>query len=281
MHVFKKISELNLYLSPFRNQHKVVGFVPTMGALHSGHLELIRKCKNDCDLTVCSIFINPLQFNNREDFVNYPVSIAQDISLLENAGCDVLFSPSEKEVYPEENKSVYDFEGLADTMEGKYRPGHFNGVAVVVKRLFDIVQPQKAYFGIKDYQQLQIIKKMVSIHHLAVEIVPCPIVRESDGLAMSSRNRRLTNEERKIAPMIYRIIQQSASKSKEMAPSKLKDWIYKQFNEINQMQLEYYELVDANTLQPVHTWTSGQEVVACVAVYLGSVRLIDNVSFIS
>jgi pantoate--beta-alanine ligase len=279
MDIYRNIEEINSCLDIFREQGLSVGFVPTMGALHEGHLALIRRCKSECNITVCSIFVNPLQFNRRDDFEHYPVTTELDVALLNGANCDFLFCPDVKEMYPGEIASQYDFGDIEHIMEGRFRPGHFNGMALAVKRLFDIIKPKRAYFGEKDYQQLLIIRRLVEMHDLNIDIIPCPTVREPDGLAMSSRNRLLSSDERKIAPAVYQIISESVDKAKELDPSRLKEWVSKQVKEFKQMELEYYELSDAADLEPVSTWKEGQEVVACIAVYLGNVRLIDNIRF--
>jgi len=281
MKTVQTVKELRESLSALKKSGRRIGFVPTMGALHAGHLSLIDECRKQCDITVCSIFVNPLQFNNRADFEKYPVVTAQDTDLLKAAGCDFLFQPSVKEMYPEEIKTIYDFGGLATVMEGAYRPGHFNGVGVVVKRLFDIVQPEKAFFGEKDYQQYLIIRRLVELHHLNIEIVPCPIVRESDGLALSSRNMRLTESQRKFAPMIYRTLKEAVNKKNSMQPGEIIQWVEQQFIGIEDVKLEYFEISDGKTLEPVRVWEQGPGLIACIAVYVGEIRLIDNVRFFS
>jgi pantoate--beta-alanine ligase len=279
MNIYQKIWEINNYLEAIRSKKMVIGFVPTMGALHEGHLELIRKCKKECDITVCSIFVNPLQFNNPDDFKHYPISFENDTQMLNGAGCDLLFHPSVKEMYPDKITTTYNFGVLDHVMEAEFRPGHFNGVAIVVKRLFDIIKPARAYFGEKDYQQLLVIKQLVSKYTLGIDIIPCPIIREPDGLAMSSRNRRLSAEERAIAPAIYGILRASTGKANVMPPAELKAWVAEQFSHYDQLKPEYYELSDAQNLTPISKWAKGQEVIACVACFLGSVRLIDNIRF--
>ena len=206
MQLFSKITEIKEFLSFQKKNSLKIGFVPTMGALHEGHISLLEKAKKENDICVCSIFVNPIQFNNNEDLKKYPRNIESDILYLKSVGCDVLFLPSEEEMYPEPDKTIYDFNGLDKYMEGTFRPGHFNGVAVVVKKLFDIVEPNKAYFGEKDFQQLSIIKYLTKALELPVTIVPCTTMRENDGLAMSSRNKLLTPEERNIAPIIYQTL---------------------------------------------------------------------------
>lgn len=275
------VEELTDALSVLKKNGKTIGFVPTMGALHAGHMSLIDACRKQSDVTVCSIFVNPLQFNNSRDFEKYPSVPEQDIRLLTEHRCDFLFQPSVKEMYPEEIKTVYDFGTLATVMEGAFRPGHFNGVGIVVKRLFDIVRPDKAFFGEKDYQQYLIIRKLVEIHQSDIEIIACPIVREADGLALSSRNMRLNAAQREFAPMIRRIMLESVTRKSSMTPLALIQWVEQQFAGIEDVKIEYYELSDDTTLAPVRAWVSGQGVIACIAVYVGEIRLIDNVRFIS
>jgi pantoate--beta-alanine ligase len=281
MQILKTAIEIKECLSPFILQKKCVGFVPTMGALHKGHLSLIQRSKQECDITVCSVFVNPLQFNRREDFENYPETIGNDIKLLKAVGCDILFNPDEKEMYPDIIKEQFDFGLLETVMEGKFRPGHFKGVAIVVKRFFELITPNRAYFGEKDYQQLMIIMKLVEILKLNIKVVPCPIVRETDGLAMSSRNMRLNEEERKKAPYINKVLKEAIAKVRDFNPEELKLWILGQFEGISDMEIEYIEFSDAGTLEPVMIWERDQNVIACIAVFLGKVRLIDNIRFIS
>jgi pantoate--beta-alanine ligase len=281
MDIFQDVAGLGETLTSYKRSGKRIGFVPTMGALHEGHLSLIYESRKRADITVCSIFVNPLQFNNSEDFEKYPIVLNHDISLLESASCDLLFQPSVKEMYPEKVDSFYDFGFIERVMEGAFRPGHFTGVGIVVKRLFDIVQPDLAFFGEKDFQQLLVIKKLVEIHQLNIEIVPCPIVRESDGLAMSSRNVRLSPAARALAPQINQVLKMSVAKRVEMDPETLIAWTMSALSSISGFQPEYFELSDAHTLQPIRVWKSGQEVIACAAVFLGEIRLIDNIRFIS
>lgn len=281
MKITTTIEEIGNYLSIIKREGHTIGFVPTMGALHNGHLALIERCRRECTITVCSIFVNPLQFNVKKDFIHYPVTIDHDINLLSVSSCDVLFHPEVKEMYPDEINSAYDFGILEQVMEGKFRPGHFGGVATVVKRLFEIIRPDRAYFGEKDYQQLIIIRKLVALENMNIEIVPCEIVREPDGLAMSSRNVRLTPAERNIAPYIYQLLKESVSLAELMNPEEIKCWMNDRIKQKSEMRLEYYELSDVHTLQPIMEWEKGQEVIACVAVFLGEVRLIDNIRFFS
>ncbi len=281
MKTFETISELRQHLSKFRKESKSIGFVPTMGALHEGHLSLLREAREENDIVVCSIFVNPVQFNNPSDLEHYPRTLASDKEKLEEAQCDVLFNPTEKEMYPEPVKETFDFGDLDKVMEGVHRPGHFNGVAIVVKRLFEIVEPTRAYFGLKDYQQLLIVHRLTKDYNIPVEIVPCPIVREENGLAMSSRNDRLTTAERKQAALIHQTLKMVKIKSGFATIKEVKEYVDQQFRKPNNMKLEYFEIVDMYTLQPLQTWAQSNTVIACIAVWIGNVRLIDNIILFS
>ena len=280
MKTFSSIKETISYLEQQIIAEKSIGFVPTMGALHEGHLALMRRAKKENDLLVVSVFVNPVQFNNAGDLKKYPRAPEEDTKKLKSVHCDVLFAPDVKEMYPEEVTAQYDFGGLDKVMEGAFRPGHFNGVAVVVKKLFDIIRPHRAYFGEKDFQQLAIIKKLVEMEKIQVEIVPCPIVREPDGLAMSSRNRLLNSEERKIAPFIYKTLQEAKRRRSYICINPLRQMIINIFEGNEHFKLEYFDIVDDKTLRPVDAWNDKVGTVACVAVWLGSVRLIDNIRII-
>lgn len=280
------------YLAKKRLEGKIIGFVPTMGALHQGHISLINAAKQSCDLVICSIFVNPTQFNNLQDLEKYPRTLDTDTQLLEKAGCDVVFAPEVAEMYSakelelkalgQEDKSwmegkTVSFGNLDKVMEGAQRPGHFNGVAQVVSKLFRIVQPHKAFFGQKDFQQLAIIKSMVKQLSLSVEIIPCPIIREPDGLAMSSRNVRLTPEQRKLVPFISQILYKVKDLQSKDTPAQLKIFVYEAFAKQIEMKLAYFEIVDGETLASVTNFNQHKEVVACIAVEIGTLRLIDNV----
>ena len=277
MKIAKTIKETKEFINKLKLQGLSIGFVPTMGALHKGHLELIRRAKAENDFVSCSIFVNPIQFNNSDDLKKYPRTLEDDIKKLEEIACDLVFIPSVEEMYPESDNTKYDFGGIEKVMEGKFRPGHFNGVAVVVKKLFDIIEPDKSYFGEKDFQQLTIIKALVKKLKLPVEIVPCPIIRESDGLAMSSRNRRLTAYERKIAPAIFNALKAISKIASEKSVKELKDFYAQEIEKIPEMQTEYFEISNIDNLSPVKELRKGKEYVACTAVFLGNVRLIDNI----
>lgn len=292
MIIFNRIQELQDHLNIVQKQQKSIGFVPTMGALHEGHLALVKASKSANDITVCSIFVNPTQFNDPADLEKYPRTLENDSRLLQTVNCDIVFAPEATEMYSKaeleqkrnkiddtswrEGKTV-DFGLLDKVMEGAHRPGHFNGVVQVVSRLFRIVKPNRAYFGQKDFQQLAIIRSMTKQLQLPVEIIGCPIIREKDGLAMSSRNVRLTAEERRVAPLIS----QTLFKVKEMRSGhsipELKAFAEKQIKSQPLMQLEYFEISDAETLKPITEYSEAKSAVACIALKLGNVRLIDNV----
>jgi pantoate--beta-alanine ligase len=279
MKQFTTIKETKAYLGSKAVKGKSIGFVPTMGALHAGHLSLLKRAKTENDLTVCSIFVNPIQFNNQEDLKKYPRNLVLDAKLLSENGCDVLLAPETSEVYPEGETVGIDVEfGMLDrVMEGKFRPGHFKGVAIVVKKLFDIVNPSRAYFGKKDYQQLAIIRHMVKTLGLPVEVIGCETVREPDGLAMSSRNMRLTIAERNLAPNIYQVLSKLKSKVGKLPVWELKEWAIKKIQENPALQVEYLEIGDRESLLPLENWNHKERAMVFAAVFLGDVRLIDNI----
>ncbi len=277
METVKIIKQTRKILQQVREEEKSIGFVPTMGALHEGHLELIRKAAKVGDFVAASIFVNPIQFNNKEDLEKYPRTLEKDLKLLKQNGCDLVFVPEVSEMYPDNITAKYNFGRLERVMEGKHRPGHFNGVAVVVKKLFDIVGPDKAFFGQKDFQQLLIIRKLVEIENIAVEIVACPTVREKDGLAMSSRNMRLTPEEREQAPFLYQTLSKAASMTQASNPEELARWGRGQIEQHPAFKLEYFEVARARELDHVEKFERGKTYVICLAAHLGKVRLIDNV----
>ena len=280
MKVFEKIVDTTNFAVSQKQNNKSIGFVPTMGALHEGHLKLMRQAKKENDNLVVSIFVNPIQFNNPSDLEKYPRDFNQDKALLEEVGCDVLFAPEVNEMYPKDATKSYDFGDLEKVMEGAFRAGHFNGVAVVVEKLFDIVKPDRAYFGEKDFQQLAIIQKMVELEKLDVKISPCPTIREIDGLAMSSRNERLTKGERKIAPFIRQTLTEAKKKSSTLTPDEIRLFVENSFADQVEFELEYFEIADDKTLQPVSNWSESQGIVGFIAAYLDKVRLIDNIRFI-
>lgn len=276
MEVITTIHAFKVQIAKAKSEGKTIGFVPTMGALHEGHLELMRQAKRENDLLAVSIFVNPIQFNNKEDLKKYPRTLVQDSVLLEQVGCDLLFAPDENEMYPDSVNDHYEFGKLAEVMEGASRPSHFNGVAIVVRKLLEVVEPDKAYFGEKDFQQLAIIQQLVNILSLPVEIVPCQIVREKDGLAMSSRNMRLTENERFAAPFIYQTLTKAVKLNTVLSPEELKKWISDKFKSHPEFKIDYVEVADDQLLQPVMHWNDTKGVRIFIAVFLGNVRLIDN-----
>lgn len=275
MLVFNTRKSLINHLSTIKSNHPSVGFVPTMGALHDGHRTLLEQSTKENDVTVCSIFVNPLQFNNKQDLEKYPRNIEADKKFIQNC-CDILFIPDYEEIYPEQPTEKFEFGKLDEILEAEFRPGHFNGVALVVKRLFEIINPNKAYFGIKDFQQLQIVKSMVKQYNLPVEIVSCNIVREHDGLAMSSRNQRLNNEERNIAPLIYQVLQKSSVIMQDKGVSASKEFVFNTFATHKCFRIEYFEWVDIDSFEIISKTT--KNMVGLIAVWLGNVRLIDNIT---
>jgi len=279
MQVFESITALKSRLLQLKNEGKTIGFVPTMGALHQGHLSLVKRSKTETDITVVSIFVNPIQFNDKSDLKNYPRTIEKDSALLESAGADLLFYPTEQEMYPTPPTEVWDFGQLDKVMEGAHRPGHFNGVAVVVKRLFEIVTPNKAFFGQKDFQQLAIIKEMTRRLKLPITIVPCPIVREADGLAMSSRNTLLSPGERAHAANISKTLFEAGKQHATKSVQDLISWVNDTLNADPLITVEYFSIVDDTTLQDARSWDEPGVKIGCVAVKLGNVRLIDNIVF--
>lgn len=279
MEIIRAASELKARLAALRKAGKIIGFVPTMGALHEGHLSLVKEAADHSDVVVMSIFVNPNQFNNASDLERYPRDLQKDAALLEGTACELLFVPSVKEVYPEPDQRVFDFGDLDKVMEGKFRPGHFNGVAQVVSRLFDLVAPHKAFFGEKDFQQLAVVRAMVRQLNYPVEIVPCSIVREADGLAMSSRNMLLSTLQRKNAPQIALTLSESCNFAATHSVAETKQQVVDAINAVPELEVEYFEIVDGNSLQAVGSWEESSYVVGCIAVFAGEVRLIDNVIY--
>lgn len=277
MKIISTVAELALTLSNI-SKDKSLGFVPTMGALHQGHLNLVKRAIDENQISLCSIFVNPTQFNNSEDLEKYPNRLESDLKLLEEIGCDIVFTPTKEEIYPTGFKpNKYNFGNLDKVMEGANRPGHFDGVAMVVSRLFDIVQPNKAYFGEKDFQQLAIIRSLVKQDSRPIQIVACPISREKDGLAMSSRNLRLDQRYRKAAPRIYQRLKQLEEYKNFKSPSDLKEWITNEFKNDSDLKLEYFEIADELSLKKSNGWSDAQRHIACIAVHAGAIRLIDNI----
>lgn len=279
MQIVKHINELQAILDNKRQEGLSIGFVPTMGALHAGHLSLVEEAGQQSGFVVVSIFVNPTQFNDKGDLERYPRDLQKDVDLLEQTTCQMIFAPEADEIYPEPDTRQFNFGNLEQVMEGKFRPGHFNGVAQVVSRLFEIVQPNKAFFGLKDFQQLAIINEMVRKLELPVEIVPCPIVRETDGLAMSSRNMLLSNEQRQNAVLISATLFEAANKTGELNVEELTNWVINRINENEYLNTEYFEIVDSMTLRPIKSWNDPCPKVGCIAVQCGKIRLIDNVEF--
>lgn len=274
MQVCHKIDELLSCVEKLKQENKTIGLLPTMGALHQGHLSLAKRAKEENDVLICSVFVNPIQFNNKEDLEKYPRNLEADLEALKTVDCDIVFAPSEEEVYAEKPTEKYTFGALEEVLEGPQRPGHFNGVATIVHKLFNWSKADKAYFGEKDYQQIAIIKDLVRQYEIPIQIVECPIFRDADGLATSSRNVRLSPEARKIAPKIHEILVKSANLAKTMSYSQVKSFVECEFKIRKDFELEYFEIVDAKTLQPIRR-PSDNGAVGCVAVWLDGVRLID------
>ena len=272
------LSHFNSELSLITNNYKI-GFVPTMGALHQGHISLVKKAHELSDIVVVSIFVNPTQFNNPQDLERYPRTVEEDCKRLEEAGANLVFVPSVGDIYPQKDERLFDLGGLDAVGEGPRRPGHFNGVAQVVTRLFDIVKPRYAYFGEKDFQQLSIIRHFTKELNYPVEIISCPTIREEDGLAMSSRNTLLTPEHREAAPLIYKTLKtaQERSQAQILSPDELCKWVTDEINSNSLLKTEYVEIVNSLTLRLVKNWSDHEQIQMCVAVFAGTVRLIDNI----
>lgn len=279
MQTFNTVRALTEQVNALRQKGRTIGFVPTMGALHQGHISLIERCVAENNACVASVFVNPTQFNDPKDLETYPRTPETDAHMLEQAGCDYLFMPSVEEMYPTPDTRQFSFGTLETVMEGAYRPGHFNGVAQVVSRLFELVKPDKAYFGEKDFQQLAIIRAMVTQLGLPIDIVACPIVREADGLAMSSRNKRLTAEQREKAPLIADILLKSRTFASDNSVDATIGYISERLRPEDGFKLDYMAIVDGRTLQAVKDWAETDYIVGCVAVFCGPVRLIDNIVY--
>lgn len=278
MEIIRTVAELKAKLNVAR-ENGSIGLVPTMGALHAGHLSLIERARRENDTVVVSVFVNPTQFNNPNDLATYPRTEEADTALMREAGVDYAFIPSVEEIYPEPDTREFALGPVAEVMEGAMRPGHFNGVAQIVSKLFDFTRPTRAYFGEKDFQQIAVIRKMVELEGFDLEIVDCPIKREDDGLAMSSRNVRLTPEQRAIAPAIHKALEGSLSWAADHNVEETKRYVIDEINSFPQMEVEYYEIVDALTMQPVSDWNATDSAVGCVTVFCGDVRLIDNIKY--
>ncbi len=281
MKVFSKIVDLQNTLFDERKAGKTVGLVPTMGALHEGHASLVRRSVKDNDVTVVSVFVNPTQFNDKNDLKNYPRDLDADCRLLEECRADYVFAPEVEEMYPVPDKRRFEYPPVSTVMEGAHRPGHFNGVCQVVSRLFYIVRPDRAYFGEKDWQQIAVVKAMVRHLALKVQIVECPIVREADGLARSSRNTLLTASERAIAPAIYKALSDSVEYAKTHSLRETHDKVVSDINAVEGLDVEYFAIVDGNTLQDIDEWGDSPYVVGCITVYCGHtpIRLIDHIKY--
>ncbi|MBN2806916.1 MAG: pantoate--beta-alanine ligase [Prolixibacteraceae bacterium] len=279
MELVHTVAALKEAITTQKKQDKTVGFVPTMGALHEGHLSLVRQAGDACSFVVVSIFVNPNQFNNKEDLERYPRNLDADLAMLKTTPCDLVFAPTVSEMYPTEDHRVFDFGHLDVVMEGLHRPGHFNGVAQVVSRLFNMVEPHKAFFGLKDFQQLAIVNQMVKQLKMPVEIVPCPIVREPDGLAMSSRNTLLNSTQRASATLISQTLFAAMQKARHLSVEALKQWVVDNIDQNPDLQTEYFDIVEDQHLNSITSWTDAGNKIGCIAVHCGKVRLIDNVTF--
>jgi pantoate--beta-alanine ligase len=279
MIVYRTRQDLAQHLQTLKNQGKSIGLVPTMGALHEGHASLVRIASNENEAVVVTIFVNPTQFNDPSDLEKYPRTLEKDLGLLQSLQVDMAFVPSVKEMYPEEERRIFDLGDLDEVMEGKYRKGHFNGVAQIVTKLFELVRPARAYFGQKDFQQLVIVRRLAEQMPFPMDIVACPIIREEDGLAMSSRNALLSSEERKLAPFIYQTLRLAREKKETMSPGQVREWVTSRFEAHPSMGLEYFEIVEDKKLKPVREWSENGNKVGCIAVLLGGIRLIDNLKF--
>ena len=281
MKIFDNIVDLQNELFYLRKANKKIGLVPTMGALHQGHASLVKQCVADNDITIVSVFLNPTQFNDPKDLDRYPRTFEEDCKILNEVGADIVFAPTPKEMYPTPDNRHFEFPPTSTVMEGAKRPGHFNGVCQVVSRLFYITKPHNAYFGEKDWQQICVIKQLVKYLNLDINIIECPIIREESGLAMSSRNALLTSEERAIAANIYRILKESVAKKDSLSVDELQQEVINSINAIDQLEVEYFEIVDGNTLETVHSWDDSPYIVGCITVYCGAtpIRLIDHIKY--
>lgn len=279
MELIQTVHELRAKLDVLRKAGKTIGLVPTMGALHAGHASLVKRAVAENDVVVVSDFVNPTQFNDKNDLIKYPRTLDADCKLLESCGVTFVFAPSVEEIYPEPDTRTFSYAPLDTVMEGKFRPGHFNGVCQIVSKLFLIVEPTRAYFGEKDFQQLAIIREMVHKYPFNLQIVGCPIVRESDGLALSSRNARLSAEQRVQALQISKTLFASVEYAKTHSLEETKQFVIDGIDKADGLRLEYFEVVDGNTLQEVNSWDSSDYIVGCITVFCGEVRLIDNIKY--
>ncbi|APY08646.1 pantoate--beta-alanine ligase [Winogradskyella sp. J14-2] len=281
MKIFHNKSELSYLTDKLKSKDSRIGFVPTMGALHKGHLSLVEIGLRENNVVVVSIFVNPTQFDNKEDLKKYPRTLEADVALLETISADkiIVYAPSVEDIYGDNVQSQsFKFDGLEREMEGAFREGHFDGVGTIVKRLFEIIKPDSAYFGKKDFQQLQIIKKLVALYRIPVEVIGCSIYREDDGLAMSSRNARLTEKQREVAPFIYKTLKSAKTKFGTKSAKKVTEWVEEQFSKQPLLELEYFSIADTKTLKPVKRKSTKKTYRAFIAVYAGDIRLIDNIA---
>ena len=281
MKILRSVNDVTEFVSLQRGRNASIGFVPTMGALHEGHLSLVKKAVEGNDVTIVSVFVNPTQFNNKKDLELYPRTEEEDFKLLAAHKVDAVFAPSVEEIYPEglENKEIFELGEVAEVMEGKHRPGHFQGVAQIVNLLFSIINPDRAYFGEKDFQQIAVIRRLVETRGLKVEIIACPIVRADDGLALSSRNNLLSKEQRTIAPEIHNTLKYSVEYSRDHSVKATRDTVIERIDSIPGLKIEYFEIIDARTLTPIDDWSESPWIVGCITVYCGDVRLIDNITY--
>ncbi len=280
MEIIRTVAQQSKAVETAKLNQKKIGLVPTMGALHEGHMSLVQSACADNDVVIVSVFVNPTQFNNANDLQTYPRTEEADCEKLRQAGVHIAFVPSVEEVYPEPDTRIFNLGPVAEVMEGAMRPGHFNGVAQVVSRLFEMVRPDRAYFGEKDFQQIAVIRRMVELEGFNLEIVPCPIVRADDGLALSSRNVRLSEHQRDVAPNIHRILKESLKWAETLGVEETATRVADAINQFPEMEVEYYKIVDQKTMQPVTDWyADGHGAVGCITVYLGDVRLIDNIKY--
>jgi len=281
MKVFEKIVDLQNELFDVRKAGKTIGLVPTMGALHEGHASLVKRSVKENDVTVVSVFLNPTQFNDKGDLERYPRTLDADCKLLESVGADYVLAPSVSEMYPTPDTRQFEFPPVSTVMEGAKRPGHFNGVCQVVSRLFYIVRPTRAYFGEKDWQQIAVVKQLVKFIGMPIEIVECDIIREKDGLAMSSRNTLLSKDERAIAPAIFRVLKESTEYAKNHSVKETHDKVVDDINAVEGLEVEYFSIVDGDTLLDVENWDESSHVVGCITVYCGKtpIRLIDHIKY--
>lgn len=279
MNIVNKISELRLALDECRGRGCSIGLVPTMGALHEGHASLVRRSVAENDVTVVSVFLNPTQFNDPKDLERYPRTLEADCELLDACGADIVFAPGVEEIYPEPDTRCFSYPPTDSVMEGAMRPGHFNGVCQIVSKLFSYVEPDKAYFGEKDYQQIAVIRRMVADLGFGLEIVPCPVIRQSDGLAMSSRNTLLSGEERQTAANIYRVLNESRTLG--LTVQQTHDYVVNEIDAIPMLEVQYFNIVDGDTLADVSSWDEAHSVVGCITVFCGEkpIRLIDHIRY--